>query len=226
MKIQYYGHSCFKVEAQGMSLLFDPFIKGNVLASSIDVSSISCDYILISHAHEDHIADAINIGKRTGAVIVSNFEIVTWAQENGIENVHPMNHGGKWKFDFGTLRYVNAVHSSSFPDGRYGGNPGGYILSSGGKTLYYSGDTALMSDMKMFGEIYDIDICLLPIGDNFTMGVEDASIAARYLQCSKVMGVHYDTFSLIKIDHEHAKNYFAENNQELHLVPVGGNLSL
>lgn len=123
MKITYYGHSCFSVEVSGKTILFDPFITPNSLAADIDINTIAADYILISHGHEDHIADAVSIAKRTGAVVVSNWEIVQWLGKQGVTNTHPMNIGGHWFFDFGKVKCVNAVHSSSLPDGSYGGNP-------------------------------------------------------------------------------------------------------
>src|SRR5690554_1332217 len=150
MELTFYGHACFSVKTQDKIILFDPFISPNPKAAHIDVATLAADYILLSHGHEDHVADAENIAKRTGAKLVSNFEIVSWYEKKGIENVHPMNHGGKWKFDFGTVKYTNAVHSSMLPDGSYGGNPGGFIVNTD-KSFYYSGDTALTMDMKLIG---------------------------------------------------------------------------
>jgi len=146
MKITYYGHSCFGVHVAGKNLLFDPFIRPNELARSIDVNSIPADYIFLSHGHEDHVADAVEIATRTKATVVSNYEIVVWMQGKGVQNTHPVNLGGKWKFDFGTAKYINAIHSSVLPDGTYGGNPGGFIIETKEGNLYYSGDTALTMD--------------------------------------------------------------------------------
>lgn len=226
MKITFYGHSCFGLETNGKHLLFDPFISPNPKAAHIDVDKVPCDYMLLSHAHGDHIADAVSILQRTGGKAVSNYEIVTWLGNQGIENSHPMNHGGSWTFDFGKVTFVNAVHSSSFPDGSYAGNPGGFIIEAEGKTIYYSGDTALTYDMKMFGELYDIDIAFLCMGDNFTMGPKDASIAATWLNCDTIVGMHFDTFGYIEIDHAATKDMFAQKNKHLHLLEIGNQITV
>lgn len=227
MKLTFYGHACFAVEINGKKILFDPFISPNELAKDIDIEKIEADYIFISHGHEDHVADAEKIAKRTGATIVSNFEIVSWYQSKGIENAHPMNHGGKWEFDFGTVKYVNAIHSSVLPDGTYGGNPGGWVFLTEEGNFYFAGDTALTYDMKLIPLICGkIDFCVLPIGDNFTMGIEEAIIAADYVTCDRVVGVHYDTFGYIKIDHDKAKEQFNKNGKDLLLPAIGATIKL
>jgi len=226
MRFTFYGHACFLVEIGGKKILFDPFISPNEKAKAIDVDVIDADYILVSHGHEDHIADVEQIAKRTGAKLVSNFEIVSWFAKKGIENTHPMNHGGSWKFDFGTVKYVNAVHSSSFPDGSYAGNPGGFVISSKEKTFYYSGDTALTMDMKLIGEQEQLDYVVLPIGDNFTMGVKDAIVASELLNCNNTIGVHFDTFGYIEIDHEKAISDFSEKGKQLTLLEIGETIEL
>lgn len=221
MKITYYGHSCFLLEVNGRIILFDPFITPNELAKNINIESITADYMLISHGHQDHVADAVQLAKQTKAKVVSNFEIVTWIQNQGIENVHPMNHGGTKEFDFGKVKYVNAIHSSGLPDGTYMGNPGGFIITSGGKSLYFAGDTALTLDMQLIPRFATLDLALLPVGDNFTMGIDDAIVASDFIQCNKIMGVHYDTFGYIKIDHEMAVKKFADAGKELILLDIG-----
>ncbi|UII22690.1 metal-dependent hydrolase [Fulvivirga ligni] len=221
MKLTYYGHACFSVEVSGKKLLFDPFITPNEKAKDIDIDSIEADYILISHGHQDHTADAIKLAKKTGAKIISNFEIVTWAQNNGVDNVHPMNHGGYYDFDFGRVKYVTAIHSSSFADGSYAGNPGGFVISSSEKTFYYAGDTALTMDMKLIPQFFKLDFSILPIGNDLTMGVEEAIVAADFVECNKVLGVHYDTMEVIKIDHEDAVKQFKESGKELVLMKIG-----
>jgi len=225
MNLTYFGHSCFSVEANGKKLLFDPFITPNELASNIKVDDIHADYILVSHGHEDHVADAVRIAKRTGAQVISNFEIINWFAEQGVENGYPMNHGGSATFDFGKIKYVNAVHSSVLPDGTYGGNPGGFIVHADGKAFYFAADTALTMDMQLIPRFAKLDLAILPIGDNFTMGPEDAVIAAEFVQCDKIMGVHYDTFPYIEIDKEQAKQTFANAGKELILPEIGQTIS-
>ncbi|HEY5811181.1 MAG TPA: metal-dependent hydrolase [Terrimicrobiaceae bacterium] len=204
MKLTYYGHSCFSVQIGGKTLLFDPFITPNTLANQIKSENIEADYILISHGHWDHIADAIEIAKRTAATVISNYEISVWLGKQGIEKTHPMNHGGKRIFDFGRVKYVNAIHSSQLPDGSYGGNPGGFVVDSGQEAFYYSGDTALTRDMELIAGEFALRFAVLPIGDNFTMGADDAARAAALLKCEQVVGVHFDTFPVIEIDHAEA----------------------
>ncbi|MCO4293012.1 metal-dependent hydrolase [Solitalea sp. MAHUQ-68] len=225
MNFIYYGHSCFAIETNGKTLLFDPFISGNELAKNIDIQQIRADYILISHAHSDHTADVELIAKNTGAKIISTFEIVTHYQQKGFEG-HPMNFGGKWDFDFGRVKMVQAMHTSSFADGSYGGAAGGFILTLEGKSIYYSGDTALFSDMELFGRMHNITWAILPVGDNFTMDVEQALMASLMLDCDQVIGVHYDTFGYIMIDHVGAKEKFAAKGKELHLLSIGEHLNL
>ncbi|HEY0896607.1 MAG TPA: metal-dependent hydrolase [Sphingobacteriaceae bacterium] len=226
MNVTYYGQSCFMVETDGYKILFDPFITPNELASHIDVDQINPDFILVSHGHQDHVADLIPIAKRSGALVVGSFELATWLNNNGISNTHPMNIGGKWKFDFGTVKMVNAVHSNSLPDGSYGGTEAGYVLQSAGKTVYFAGDTALHYDMKLLGEQFTLDAAFLPIGDNFTMGIDDAILAAGFIGCSNIIGMHYDTFGYIKIDHEEAGRRFAAAGLQLTLVPIGSSVDV
>jgi len=221
MKVTYYGHSCFSVQIGQHALLFDPFITPNELAKSVDVKKIAADYILVSHGHQDHLADALDIAKRTGATIIANFEVATWLGKQGATKTHPLNHGGGHGFDFGRVKYVNAIHSSSFPDGTYGGNPGGFVVESASGNFYFSGDTALTMDMKLIGESTRLNFAALCIGDNFTMGVEDAVKAAEFVRCNEILGVHYDTFPPIKIDHEAAIKKFEAAGKHLHLLSPG-----
>ncbi|MDA9554979.1 metal-dependent hydrolase [Pelobium sp.] len=220
MKLNYLGHSSFLLEVGGKKILFDPFISPNELAKHIKINQIECDYILISHGHGDHVADLIPIAKRTGAKVVSSFEIIDWLAKHDVTNGHPMNLGGKWNFDFGTVKMEYAAHSNSLPDGTYGGTASGFIIKAEGKTLYYAGDTALNQEMKLLGELHQIDYAFLPIGDNFTMGIEEAVIASKFLNCKNIIGMHYDTFGFIKIDHEQAKKAFADAGLNLHLLKI------
>ncbi len=227
MKLTYYGHACFSVVMGGKTLLFDPFIKYNELAKKVDINNIQADYILLSHGHEDHVADAMEIAERTGATIVSNYEVVSWFQAKGVKNGHPMNHGGKWKFDFGTVKFVSAIHSSSLPDGSYGGNPGGFVIEGTEGSFYYSGDTALTMDMQLIPLTSGkLNFIVLPIGDNFTMGVEEAIIASDFVKCNNIVGVHYDTFGYIKINHDEAKEKFKTKGKELLLLDIGQTIEL
>ena len=187
MKITFLGHACLQIEIAGRIIIVDPFITGNELANNIDVNAIKADYILITHAHQDHILDVDVIAKNTGAKIVSNYEIATHFGAKGFES-HPMNHGGSWQFDFGRVTYTNAVHTSSFPDGSYGGQPGGFIIESEGRNIYIAGDTALTMDMKLIKMQCKIDLAILPIGDNFTMGVDSAIIASDFVEVQPYFG--------------------------------------
>ena len=225
MTIQFLGHASLLLTIDQIHILVDPFISGNPKAAHIDLEAIKADYILLTHAHQDHILDAELIAKRTGATIVSNFEIVSHYQKMGL-NGHPMNHGGSWKFDFGTVKYVNAIHTSSFPDGTYGGQPGGFIIKGEHKTIYIAGDTALTYDMKLIPLQYNLDLAILPIGDNFTMGVDDALIASDFLECDKILGYHFDTFGYIEIDHQKATQTFFEKDKDLMLLAIGESINL
>jgi len=225
MKITYYGHASLGIEMNGTNIIVDPFISANELAKHIDVNSLKADYILITHAHGDHILDVETIVKNTGATIVSNAEIAGYYEAKGFKT-HPMNHGGSWQFNFGKVKYVNAIHSSSFPDGTYGGQPGGFVIEADNKNVYIAGDTALTYDMKLISMRNPLDLAILPIGDNFTMDVDDAAIAAEFLEVTTVLGYHYDTFGYIKIDHEVAKQKFANKHKELILLPVGDSIGM
>jgi L-ascorbate metabolism protein UlaG (beta-lactamase superfamily) len=221
MKTTFYGHACFAVQIKNRTLLFDPFITPNELAKSIDVNKVPADYILISHGHSDHMADAIAIAKRTGATIISNFEVASWCGKHGAPKFHPLNHGGAVKLDVGSARFVNAIHSSSLPDGTYGGNPGGFVVESSEGNFYYSGDTALTMDMKLIGESVKLKFAVLPVGDNFTMGAGEAVKAAEFVKADQVLGVHFDTFPPIKIDHQAAIDTFAKHGKKLYLLKPG-----
>ena len=226
MKFTFYGHSSFAVEIKGKKIVFDPFITHNELAKSVDINKIEADYIFISHGHDDHIADLVTLARRTNATIVGAFEITTWAGKQGLEKVHPMNTGGKWKFDFGTVKCVVAHHSSGLPDGSYGGNPLGFVFTTAEGNFYFAGDTALTLDMQLIPRFAKLDFAVLPIGDNFTMGADDAIVAAEFVQCKRIIGVHYDTFGYIKIDKEQVTQQFAKAGLELLLPAIGSSIDL
>ena len=226
LSFTYYGHSCFAVVVDGVRLLFDPFITGNPKASSIDVNSIEADYILITHGHGDHLADAVAIATRTGAMVISNYEIASWLGKQGVSRTHGMNFGGSYPLPFGRAKYVVAVHSSTLPDGSPGGNPGGFVVTNGARTFYYAGDTALTYDMKLIEAEFSVDFAVLPIGDTFTMGPEDAARAAAFVGTGKVIGVHFDTFPPIAIDHGMARGHFEQLGMELVLPVIGETIAL
>ncbi|WP_461788913.1 metal-dependent hydrolase [Pedobacter sp.] len=225
MKYTYFGQSCFLLETATVKLLFDPFIKGNPLAKDIDVDKIEADYILVSHGHGDHVADLVDIAKRTGAKVICMPEIAAWLQKQGVTNIHDMNIG-KFKFDFGSVRMVTATHSSSLPDGSYGGNPAGFVLELDGKQIYFAGDTGLTLDMKLLAELYQLEYAIMPIGGNYTMDAEDATIAADYVNCHKVIGVHYDSFPVIAIDKYTATEIFKRAQKQLLLPEIGETIEL
>lgn len=230
MKITYYGHACLGIEIEDIKIIVDPFISGNPLMKEkeigIDVHAIRVDYILLTHAHGDHVLDVEEIASNNPeAVIVSNAEIAGYYEQKGFQT-HPMNHGGSWQFDFGKLRYTPAIHSSSFPDGSYGGQPGGFVIESKNKNVYIAGDTSLTMDMKLIPMRTQLDLAILPIGSNFTMDVDDAVVASDFVNCDKVMGYHYDTFGYIEIDHEEAKQKFFEKGKDLMLLEIGESIEL
>lgn len=227
MKFTFLGHACLSIEVNEYRILVDPFISGNPNASAIDITTLNPHYILITHAHQDHVLDVETIANQSGATLISNFEIIDYYAKKGIENGHPMNTGGKWTFPFGTVHAVVAHHSSSFADGSNGGSPNGYVIETEQKRAYIAGDTALTYDMKLIPELIGaIDVAVLPIGDNFTMDVRQAILAADFVQCNHVLGYHYDTFGYIEIDHQEAMQQMKTANKELRLLSIGESMEL
>ncbi|WP_318639886.1 metal-dependent hydrolase [Flavobacterium ardleyense] len=225
MIITFYGHASLGLQIKGINILVDPFISANEQASHIDIDELKADFILITHAHQDHTLDVEAIAKRTNATIVSNAEVAGYYEKKGF-TTHAMNHGGSWDFDFGRLKMVNAIHSSSFADGTYGGNPAGFVIEGEHKNIYIAGDTALTMDMKLIPMRTKLDLAILPIGNNFTMDIEDAIIASDFIQCDKILGYHYDTFGFIEIDHAEAKRKFFDKDKDLMLLEIGESLEL
>lgn len=221
MRVTFYGQSCLAVEIHGKSLLFDPFIRQNELARDVDVSAIRADYILVTHGHFDHVADAAEFADRTGAPVIANGQVGYWLEKQGVKETMELSTGGTMRLPFGRIKYVNAVHGSTMPDGSDGGQAGGFVVESEEGNFYHSGDTALTMDMQLIGQATKLTFAALCIGDHFTMGAEDAVRAAEFVRCDRVLGIHYDTFPPIRIDHEEAKRRFREAGKELTLLPVG-----
>lgn len=226
MKITYLGHASLGIETEGKRLIVDPFISGNPLATHINLDKLKADYILLTHAHQDHVLDVERIAHNTGAIIICNAEMSYYYENKELKTIG-MNTGGNVELDGIKIKSTIAFHSSSFADGTYGGNPNGYIVESDHKKIYIAGDTALTQEMKLIPEMVGkLDLAIFPVGDHFTMGVEDASIAADFVQCNKVLGYHFDTFPPIKIDHDKAKSYFQSKEKELILLNIGDNLEV
>lgn len=221
MDIQFLGHASFLIKLNGTNILIDPFISGGPGKDIIDIDALKVDYILLTHGHGDHVADAESIAKRTDATIVSNFEIVTWYGKKGLKG-HAMNHGGKFKFDFGTIKYVQATHSSSLPDGTYAGNPGGFVIWDNKQCVYIAGDTGLTMDMKLIPMLCPkLDIAILPIGDNFTMGYEEAIFASDFVECNEIVACHYNSMDIIKVDKDVVSKAFKEKGKTIHFLDIG-----
>jgi L-ascorbate metabolism protein UlaG (beta-lactamase superfamily) len=198
VELTYHGHACFGITLGGTRLLVDPYLDGNELAD-VKADQVEADYILVSHGHGDHIGDTLAIARRTGAMAISNYEIGNWLLDHGVERVHQLHIGGGYDFPFGRVKLTIAHHGSVLPDGSYGGNPAGFLLTLAGKKIYHACDTGLFYDMKLIGE-EGLDLAILPIGDNFTMGPDDALRAVKLLEPRAVIPIHYDTFDLIKQD--------------------------
>lgn len=198
-KLTWLGHAALALETNGYKLIIDPFLTGNP-AASITPESVEADFVLLSHGHDDHVGDAIPIAKRTGAMVISNFEIAGWAAKQGVKKTHGQHIGGGFKYPFGYLKLTLALHGSELPDGSSGGNPAGFLLTTeDGKKIYLAQDTGLFGDMKLIGE-EGLDLAVIPIGDNFTMGPDDALRAVKLLEPKVVIPIHYNTFDLIAQD--------------------------
>lgn len=207
LKITYYGHSTLMLETDEHKIVVDPFFAPNNPVAPVSVDKIRADFILVTHGHGDHSADAAALAAATGALVIGNFEVVSWLQQHGAKQVHGMNTGGAFTFPFGRVKLTVALHSSTMPDGSSGGHPNGILITlNDGHDIYLAGDTALTYDMKLIGEAGGVDLAVLPIGDNFTMGPDDAVLAAQFVKTKHVLPVHYNTFPPIRQD----ANAFAE----------------
>ena len=230
MQLTFHGQSCFEIHHEGRKLIIDPFLSGNPLAKA-KPEEIEVDYILLTHGHGDHVGDTVEIAKRTGATVIGNNELATWIGFQGVEKVHPMHIGGSHTFPFGRMKLTQAFHGSAFIDEEkqeitYLGMPTGILLNLGDKTIYHAGDTGLFSDLKLIGAQNEIDLALLPIGDNFTMGPEDALLAAEWVQAKKVVPMHYNTFPLIEQDADDFVRRLQEKNIDGRVVQPGQSFEL
>jgi len=201
MKLQYHGHSCWQIITKDFNLIIDPFLNGNRFAK-VSVKDLKVDYVLVTHGHGDHLGDTEELAKQNNATVIAPYELSLYLAKKGVK-VHPMHIGGGYSFPFGKVKLTPALHGSSVEENGeiiYTGMPCGYLLTIEGKTIYHAGDTALFRDMKTLGELYKIDLALLPIGDNFTMGIDDAVTAATFLQAKKVIPMHFQTFEIINVN--------------------------
>ncbi len=227
MKITYLSHSCFLVETSKARLIVDPFLSGNPKART-SADEIECDYIVVTHGHSDHVGDAIGIAKRTGATIVATFECAMWCAAQGVK-VHPMHIGGAHEFPFGRIKWTIAHHGSGYQDGDrmlYMGNPAGVVIGADGRTVYHAGDTGLFMDMQLIGQMNRLDVALLPIGDNFTMGIDDAVKAAEFLRPKLAVPMHYGTFDLIDVDPGEFATKAAAAGIEAKALEIGESLEI
>lgn len=226
MQLKFLGHAGFQIGIGGKQIIIDPFITGSPNEGKIELDNLAADFVLLTHAHGDHISDAAYIAKANNAIIISNFEICTYFEQKDCL-VHGLNHGGQVRFGNLGIKYVNAIHSSAFPDGTYGGNPGGFVIWSKDQCIYHAGDSALTKDMELIPlTCPPLNAAILPIGDNFTMGYKDATIAAKFIECSTIIGCHYNTFDAIKINEQAAKTHFEKYNLELHLLAFNETLEI
>ncbi|GAA4783395.1 metal-dependent hydrolase [Olivibacter ginsenosidimutans] len=227
MKATFYGHATVALDLEGANVLFDPFITPNEQAKAIDIHTLQPDYILLSHGHVDHVADVAAIQKNSNATVIAIVETAAWVNRQGVseDKIVGINFGGTIKTSFGTAKMVFALHTNATPDGQYGGVAAGYLLKSGDKKIYYAGDTALTLEMKLLAD-EQLDWAILPIGDHYTMGVDDAIKAAGFINCKHIIGIHYNTFPPIKIDEEEAKRKFADAGLHLHLLAIGESIRL
>lgn len=221
IKLTWFGHATLGLETGGYQLLIDPFFSGNPSAST-NAEKVSCEFILVTHGHGDHVGDTVAIAKRTGALVISNFEIANWLGNQGVQNTHAQHIGGGYHHPFGYLKLTQALHGSALPDGSYGGNPAGFLLTTlDGRKLYLAGDTGLFGDMQLIGD-EDLELAVLPIGDNFTMGPEDALRAVKLLRPKHVVPIHFGTWGVIDQDAGMwASRVKAETGAEVHLLKPG-----
>jgi len=223
MKLIYYGHSAFMLQTNGTNILVDPFISGNPHTEGvITADQLNPDIILLTHAHGDHFGDTVDIARRSGALVVANAEIAQYLSERHEHgNVRGMNTGGSWSFDWGRVTMTDARHSSSFPDGTYGGNPNGFVVQAEGRTVYAMGDTSPFAEMAWIAEDFEIDLALIPIGDCYTMGPEMSVRAANLTKASRFVPIHFNTFPAIDVDVSAWEAFMAKAGHETLVLPPG-----
>lgn len=224
MKIIYHGHSFVQIENNNYSILIDPFVTGNPTAIT-NIDNLKCNFVILTHGHGDHISDAIAIAKKYRAKVISSFEIANYAGKFEV-GAHPLGIGGGYNFPFGRVKLTIAHHSSSFPDGSYAGNPAGVIITTDGKTIYHAGDTGLFYDMKLIGEMHKIDCAFLPIGDNFTMGIDDAVKAAEFINAEITVPIHFNTFDIIKANPEDFKKKVESIGKKCRIINIGDSIEI
>lgn len=225
IELTWFGHAAMQLRIDGQRLLVDPYFTGNPAASTT-ADKVGADYILISHGHDDHVGDAIDIARRTGARVISNVEIIDWFRNQGITNTHAQQVGGGFRHPFGYLKLTFAIHGSALPDGSYGGNPAGFLLSADGKKIYLACDTGLFGDMELIGD-EGIDLAVLPIGGNYTMGSEEALRAVHFIRPKAVIPVHYNTFDVIQADAaDWAQHVHNETASRVIVVDPGGSYNV
>lgn len=218
-KLTYLSHSAFIIEGQNGTVVIDPYLTDNPLATA-KPADITVDYVLLTHGHGDHVGDTIEIAKNNNATVVATYELANWCQAKGAK-VHHMNIGGAHNFPFGRVKYTIAHHGSSTPDGAYMGQPAGLLITMDGKTLYHAGDTALFLDMKLIGEMNHLDLAILPIGDNFTMGIDDAAKAAEFLRAKLYVPMHFNTFEAIEVNPQEFIHKLEIHGQRGRVMDIG-----
>jgi L-ascorbate metabolism protein UlaG (beta-lactamase superfamily) len=221
-KLTYFSHAAWKIESKGTTILIDPFLDDNP-TSPVKSKDVKADFIIVTHAHGDHIGDSIPIAKANNATVIANFEIANWCGEQGV-TAHPLHIGGAYDFPFGKVKLTQAFHGSSFPDGSYGGMPAGVLVTVEGKTVFHSGDTGLFSDMKLIGEMNPIDVAMIPIGDNFTMGLDDAVKAVEFLNPKIAIPMHYKTFDVIDVDPNQFVSQVKSMGLDAQVLDYGGSI--
>jgi len=219
MKIRYFGHSALQIKTDKHEILIDPFLDDNPV-SPVKSKDVKPDFVILTHGHGDHLGDSLKIGKRDNPLFICVNELAEWLKSKGL-NAHNMHIGGSKKFDFGTVKFTIAHHGSITPDGQYAGEPAGVILNIDGKTLYHCGDTGLFYDMKLIGETNNIDYMFVPIGDNFTMGINDAVRAVEFVKPKVAVPIHYNTFPIIEAQPEVFKDKIESNGFSCQIIKFG-----